>query len=80
MSFNNLARVYGTMARIIKTWLKGLNACESTVSPELVKWASELLTAPIDTVFPPWDWKHPIKKLTCNIIITIKINLLYNFN
>ena len=28
--------------------LKGLNACGSTVSPELVQWASELLTAPKD--------------------------------
>ena len=48
MSFNNLTRVYGTTARTIKTWLKGLNACGSTVSPELVQWASELLTAPKD--------------------------------
>ena len=40
MSFNNLTRVYGTTARTIKTWLKGLNACGSTVSPELVQWAS----------------------------------------
>ena len=48
MTFNNLTRVYGTAARTIKTWLKGLNACESTVSPELVQWASELLTAPKD--------------------------------
>ena len=48
MTFNNLTRVYGTTARTIKTWLKGLNACGSTVSPELVQWASELLTAPKD--------------------------------
>ena len=48
MTFNNLTRVYGTAARTIKTWLKGLNACRSTVSPELVQWASELLTAPKD--------------------------------
>ena len=48
MTFNNLTRVYGTAARTIKTWLKGLNACGSTVSPELVQWASELLTAPKD--------------------------------
>ena len=48
MTFNNLTRVYGTTARTIKTWLKGLNACRSTVSPELVQWASELLTAPKD--------------------------------
>ena len=27
--------------------MKGLNACESTVSSELVQWASVLLTAPI---------------------------------
>ena len=46
MTFDNLTRVYGTMARTIKTWIKVLNACESTVSPELVQWASELLTAP----------------------------------
>ena len=48
MTFNNLTRVYGTTARTIKIWLKGLNACGSTVSPELVQWASELLTAPKD--------------------------------
>ena len=27
--------------------MKGLNACESTVSSELVQWASVLLTVPI---------------------------------
>ena len=41
MSFNNQTRVYGTMAQTIKTWLNGLNARGSTVSSELVQWASE---------------------------------------
>ena len=47
MSFNNLIRVYilwdnGTD----HSNMKGLNACESTVSSELVQWPSVLLTAP----------------------------------
>ena len=44
MSFINLTRVYGTTARTIKTWLKGLNACGSTSSDIMKLWLKGLCT------------------------------------
>ena len=48
MDLSDVTGVYGAMERNVKLWLKGLCTMGSTVSPQLVQWASELLTSPKD--------------------------------
>ena len=48
MDLSDVTGVYGATERNMKRWLKGLCTMGSTVSPQLVQWASELLTSPKD--------------------------------
>ena len=48
MDQSDVTEVYGATERNMKLWLKCLCTMGSTVSPQLVQWASELLTSPKD--------------------------------
>ena len=48
MNLSEVTKVYGATEHNMKLWLKGLCTMGSTVSPQLVQWASELLSSPND--------------------------------